>query len=110
MSPPEMELRVALITAPDVEVAAHIAGCLVEERLAACVNLVPGVRSIYRWEGRVQDDPEVMMVVKTRADRAAELSERVQALHPYEVPEVILLPVAGGSSAYLDWVRDQVSP
>ena len=79
-----------------------------EERLAACVNLLPGVRSIYRWEGEVQDDGEVLLIVKTREDALPALTARVVALHPYDVPEVIALPVAGGSDAYLAWLRDGV--
>lgn len=103
-------VRVALVTAPDAETGARIARTLVEERLAACVNVVPGVRSIYRWEGRVEDDDEVLLVVKTRADRAQALEARVRALHPYDLPEVLLLPTAGGSEPYLAWVAREVAP
>jgi periplasmic divalent cation tolerance protein len=101
----ESALRVVLMTAPDVECAQRIARALVGERLAACVNLVPGIQSIYRWEGAVQEEAEVLLVAKTRADRVAELEARVRALHPYEVPEVIALPIQAGSDAYLRWVR-----
>jgi len=99
-------LQVVLVTAPDVEVGARLARTLVGEGLAACVNVVPGVRSIYRWEGAVQEDAEVLLVAKTTAAGFAALSERVLALHPYEVPEVIALPVIAGSPGYLAWVRD----
>jgi periplasmic divalent cation tolerance protein len=98
------------VTAPKGEAAASLARALVEERLAACVNLVPDVRSFYRWEGRVQDDDEVLLVVKTREDRAEALAARVQELHPYDLPEVLELAAAGGSSAYLDWVRTESTP
>jgi periplasmic divalent cation tolerance protein len=98
------------MTAPDVETASRIARALVEERLVACVNLVPGVRSIYRWEGALQQDSEVLLVVKTRADRAAELVDRVAELHPYELPELVMLPAVGGSLAYLDWVQSEAAP
>lgn len=101
---PPTDVRVVLVTAPDAAVAERIGRALVEERLAACVNLVPGVRSLYRWEGAVQDDPEVLLIVKTREDRLAELAERVRALHPYDLPEVLALAAAGGSAGYLDWV------
>jgi periplasmic divalent cation tolerance protein len=104
------EVRVVLVTAPDVECAERIARVLVEERLAACVNVVPGVRSVYRWEGAVQSDAEVMLVAKTRADRGAALATRIKELHPYDLPEVLELPAAGGSDAYLDWVRTESSP
>jgi periplasmic divalent cation tolerance protein len=110
MSRSEDEVRVALVTAPDAEAGARIARTLVEERLAACVNLVPGVRSIYRWEGAVQDDGEVLLVVKTAAGRAEALAARVREVHPYDVPEVLLLAVQGGSAPYLDWVRAEVAP
>lgn len=107
MSDPEA--RVVLLTAPDAEVAGRIARALVEERLAACVNVVPGVRSVYRWEGAVQDDAEQLLVAKTRADRCGALAARVEALHPYELPEVLVLPVSGGSQRYLDWVVSESS-
>jgi periplasmic divalent cation tolerance protein len=110
MDSSEPEVRIALITAPDLETGAGIARALVESRLAACVNLVPGIRSIYRWEGAVQEDAEVLLVVKTRADRARELVDRVVELHPYDLPEVVMLPAVGGSLAYLDWVRDEAAP
>ena len=102
------DVRIVLITAPDLAVAAGLGRALVEERLAACANLVPQITSIYRWEGAVQEDSEVLMVVKTSAGRVAALTERVLALHPYEVPEVLVLPVESGAAAYLDWVRASV--
>jgi periplasmic divalent cation tolerance protein len=98
-------VHVVLVTAPDAEVGARIGRALVEEGLAACANLVPGVRSIYRWEGAVRDDPEVLLVLKTRAALTGALAARVRALHPYELPEVVALAVTGGSEPYLDWVR-----
>jgi periplasmic divalent cation tolerance protein len=98
-------LHVVLVTTPDAEVGARIGRTLVEEGLAACANLVPGVRSIYRWEGAVHDDAEVLLILKTRAALSGALAARVRALHPYQVPEVVALPVAGGSEPYLDWVR-----
>jgi periplasmic divalent cation tolerance protein len=99
-------IHVVLVTAPDLAAAAGLGRSLVEEGLAACVNLVPGVRSIYRWQGEIHDDPEVLLIVKTRASLVETLASRVRALHPYELPEVLALPVAGGSEPYLAWVRD----
>ena len=110
MNSSEPQIRVALITAPDLETATGIARALVEEHLVACVNLVPGIRSIYRWEGNIEEDAEVLLVVKTRADRADALVDRVAELHPYELPEVVMLPAVGGSLAYLDWVRGEAAP
>lgn len=101
-------VQAVLITAPDAEVGATLARRLVEEELAACVNLVPGVRSIYRWKGEVQDDAEVLLIVKTREDTLPALTARVVALHPYDVPEVIALPIVGGNDAYLAWLRHGV--
>ncbi len=114
MSPSEAPshdpVHVVLVTAPDAEVAARLARAIVEERLAACVNVVPGVRSIYRWQGAVQDDSEVLLVMKTRADRVDALGARVRELHPHDVPEVLALAAAGGSADYLAWVRAEAAP
>ena len=103
----ESALRVVLMTAPNGEVAREIARTLVAERLAACVNIVPGVESIYRWEGKVEQEAEVLLIAKTREECCAGLEKRVGALHPYEVPEIVCLPIEGGSSAYMDWVRKE---
>jgi periplasmic divalent cation tolerance protein len=106
----DAEIRVAFSTAPDEAVAARIAHALVAERLAACANLVPGVRSIYRFRDVVEDEREVLLVIKTHADRIDALAERLRALHPYEVPELVVLPAAGGLAPYLDWVRAETRP
>lgn len=98
------EARVVLVTAPDAEAAARLARALVEERLAACGNVVPAIRSIYRWEGTVHDEGEALLVLKTRAARVDALRARVLELHPYQVPEVLVLPVVDGSAAYLAWI------
>lgn len=95
---------VVLVTAPGEEKAVELARALVEERLAACVSVVPRLRSIYRWEGAVQDDAEAMLVVKTRAELFERLRDRVLALHPYTCPEVIALPIREGHGPYLDWL------
>jgi periplasmic divalent cation tolerance protein len=104
------EVELALVTAPDTATAERIARALVEERLAACVNLVPGLRSLYRWQGSVEDAAEVLLVVKTCSDRLPALTERVLALHPYDVPELLRIPVRGGSEAYLGWLRAESAP
>ncbi len=110
MASPDPEVRVVLVTAPDAETGESLARALVEERLAACVNLVPGIRSVYRWEGAVRVDAEVLLIAKTRADRCELLTARVRDLHPYDVPEVLELPAVGGSAAYLGWVCAESSP
>ncbi len=101
------EVRTVLMTAPDPETATALGRRLVEERLAACVNLVPGVTSVYWWEGGVQEDQEVLMVLKTRVSMVSALVQRAVELHPYEVPEVLVLPVESGSERYLEWVRQE---
>ncbi len=100
------EALVVLVTAPSADKAAEIARALVEERLAACGNVVPGVRSIYRWQGQVCDDAEALLVLKVPAARFAALRDRVVALHPYELPEVLALPVADGLDRYLRWLAE----
>lgn len=98
------DVRVVLVTAPDREVAASLARELVEKNLAACGNVIPGLLSIYRWEGDVQEDPEVLLILKTHADRLESLMEKVSALHPYDVPEILALPVSEGLPSYMQWV------
>lgn len=99
------DVRVVLVTAPDVESGERLGTALVRERLAACVNVVPGVTSIYWWEGRLERASEVLLVLKTTGGTVAALRERAVALHPYEVPEVLVLDVKEGHEPYLDWVR-----
>jgi periplasmic divalent cation tolerance protein len=84
-----------------------LARTLVEERLAACVNVLPEMRSIYRWKGDVQTEAEWQLIIKTSQDRLVDLQTRLVALHPYEVPEFIVLSISGGTEAYLTWMRDQ---
>lgn len=104
------DVRVVLVTAPSEEEGARIARTLVEERLVACVNIVPGVRSVYRFEGKVFDEREALLVMKTSVDCTNALVARVRALHTYTVPEVLALDVATGSAAYLDWVFAETRP
>ncbi len=103
-------VRVVLVTVPDREGATTLARTLVEERLAACVNLLPGVHSIYRWEDEVASADEVLLVLKTRADRVDTLRRRVVSLHPYDLPEFVVLPVEGGLDGYLAWIRAESAP
>jgi periplasmic divalent cation tolerance protein len=99
---------VALSTVGKPEDAERIARALVEKGVAACVNIVPGVLSVYRWKGQVERDAELLLVIKTTADRFADLERELRALHPYEVPELVALPIEAGSEAYLSWLRGQV--
>jgi uncharacterized protein involved in tolerance to divalent cations len=102
------ERLVVLMTAGSREEAEKIANALVNEMLAACVNVLPGVTSVYRWEGEVQRDQEWLLVAKSTREVLGDLVRRVQALHSYDLPEVIALPVVGGSEAYLRWVDGEV--
>lgn len=102
------QVIVALCTCPDEATATTIARQLVEERLATCVNRVAGVRSVYFWDGRLQDEAEVLLIMKTTAARLSELEARLKVLHPYELPELIALPASGGNERYLEWVRQGV--
>jgi len=101
---------VVLVTAPSAETAAEVARALVEEGLAACGNVVPGLRSIYRWRGQVHDEAEALLVLKTERRLLEALKARLPALHPYEVPELLALPVEGGLAPYLEWIAASVRP
>jgi periplasmic divalent cation tolerance protein len=100
---------VVLATFPNAEIARRVVTTLVEERLAACGNLVPGVESIYRWQGAIEAASEVLVVLKTETDRYAALEARLKELHPYEVPECLALPIAKGSLPYLRWLHEAVN-
>jgi periplasmic divalent cation tolerance protein len=95
---------VALVTCGSEEEALKIANALVESRLAACVNLIAPIRSIYRWEGKIWDEKEWLLIIKTQRNRFEALEKKVKSLHSYSVPEIISLPITEGSSAYLNWL------
>jgi periplasmic divalent cation tolerance protein len=99
-----MQLLVVLSTFPDLAAARTAAAALIGESLAACVNVVPGVESIYRWEGKMESSQEVLAVIKTTAERHPALEKRLQELHPYDVPEIVALPASAVSESYLSWV------
>ena len=103
------DCRIVFITAPTRAHALRIARVLVSQRLAACVNCVPGIRSIFRWRGRVDTCAEMLLIVKTTARHLPTLTSAVRRLHPYELPEVLALPAVGGSPAYLRWVAQSCS-
>lgn len=101
---PEDEARVVLVTVPDEAAAAALVERLVEERLVACGNIVPGMTSIYRWQGKVERAREALVIFKTTEAGAGDLIRRVPEIHPYDVPEVLVLPVESGHRPYIDWV------
>lgn len=100
-------VRLVLTTLPDEEAAARVARTLVEERLAACGNILPGARSIYRWRGAVEDAGECLLLLKVPADGVGRLAARLRTLHPYEVPEILVLPIERGAPDYLAWVVEE---
>ena len=101
--------RIAFTTCDSLESATALARALVDRRLVACVNDVPGVRSIYRWKGEIHEDAELLLVMKTVSDRLPALTAAIQELHSYDVPELVVLPVEAGSEAYLNWIAESVT-
>jgi periplasmic divalent cation tolerance protein len=99
------QVILAFTTCPDEASAQQIAALLVQERLATCVNRVGGLRSTYIWDARLQDEAEILLIIKTTAARLGQIQERLNTLHPYELPELVGVAVAGGNERYLDWVR-----
>lgn len=107
---PGMPVVVTFSTFPSAEKAAEVARTLVDERLAACVTLIPSVRSIYRWNDQLCDEAETLAVIKTTEDRVAPLTARLIALHPYELPEAVALRVTAGNAPYLAWIAEATTP
>jgi len=101
-----MDEIIVFITASSEEEAAKIARALVEARLAGCVNIIKNIRSIYSWQGKIEDEPEVLMIAKTQKSLFDSLTKKVEELHSYTVPEIIVLPIVEGSKDYLKWLRE----
>ena len=102
------EYIVVLVTAPTEKVAATIGKALVKAKLAACVNIITRIRSIYTWQGKIYDEPELLMIIKTRKPCFGRLEKLVRSIHPYQVPEIIALPITAGTKKYLKWVEESV--
>lgn len=100
---------IVFCSCPDAVVASHLSRVLVGERLAACVSQVSGLTSVYWWEEEVREDPEVLLMIKTTGERLANLTARIEALHPYEVPEIVAVTLEGGSERYLAWLGQSVA-
>lgn len=105
-----MATRMVYMTASNMDEAAQIAKTLIHRRLAACVNIIDGVRSLYEWDGTVQDEPEVVLIAKTHTGCLPALVDAVKSQHSYECPCIVALAVSGGNNAFLDWVNTQVDP
>ncbi len=102
--------QIVLCTVPDGETARQIATALVTEQLAACVNIVPGITSVYRWKNRIEQDTEQLLIIKTRSTVFATLQDSIRKLHPYELPEIIAVPITEGLPEYLDWIATSIKP
>ena len=105
-----MEIRIVYMTAGNVDEASRIAKALVQQRLAACVNIIDGMRSVYEWKGTLQEEREVVMIAKTHADCFPDLVEVVKGMHSYDCPCIVGLDVSGGNDAFLAWITTQVGP
>ena len=103
------KVLIAFCTFPDSEVAGKIATELVELRLAACANILPKIKSIYRWQGKIETGEEILAVFKLDEARYPDFENKIRSMHPYEVPEIIAFPLTQGLPAYLDWVRESCS-
>ena len=101
-----MEYIVVFITVPNLEVGEKIGNTLVEEKLAVCVNITSEIKSVYFWKGKIEEDKEYLLIVKTRKDKFKSLEKRVKEIHPYEVPEIIAMPIVLGSKDYLSWIDE----
>lgn len=101
-SPPQLILS----TCPNQEIADIIATTLVDEQLAACVNIVPGIQSVYRWQGKTEKESELLLLIKARADALDKIKTRIVELHPYELPEIIAVPIGDGLKQYLEWINN----
>jgi periplasmic divalent cation tolerance protein len=105
-----MSALLVLTNLPDRPAAEKLAAALVRKRLAACVNILAPCRSVYRWKGEVQQDEEHPMLIKTTSERYAELEAEIRKSHPYDLPEIVAVPIERGLPAYLSWVADETTP
>jgi len=102
------DLQIVFVTVSDEEEAGRIAKVLIEENLAACVNIIPGIRSVYRWEGSIEHEDETLLIIKTGKTKIEGLKKRIQEVHSYDIPELLVLPVVDGLEAYMRWARGEL--
>jgi periplasmic divalent cation tolerance protein len=100
------EFALVLVTTGSQEEGEHMAQALVDSRLAACVNIIPGLRSVYRWEGKICDEGEFLLLIKTRMALFQRVEGKIKELHSYEVPEIVAIPITRGSATYLNWLKE----
>ncbi len=101
--------QIILCTCPDKESAENIARQLINDKIAACINILPGITSIYTWQGNIETDQEHLLLIKTRKDRFQTVEKSIQTCHPYEIPEIIAIPVENGLAEYLQWIESCLS-
>lgn len=107
-NPAQNQYLVALCTCPDQATATMLADILVSERLAACVNILPGIQSVYQWQGKIEHDAELLLLIKTWHEIFPALEQTIQQHHPYELPEIIAVSIEAASAAYLEWIDNSV--
>jgi periplasmic divalent cation tolerance protein len=105
----DFEHQIVLTTCGDIEQATQIAETLVREALAACVNIVPAMRSVYRWQNKIEVDEEVLLLIKSARGLYGAIERRINELHSYELPEIVAVPIVTGSNKYLQWINEQVA-
>ena len=110
MEKPSQDYRLVITTCPSTTLAEQIARTLLDRQCAACVNILPGVRSIYRWQGKIADDNEVILLVKTIETCLPQVQQCIRELHTYDIPEMIALPIVNGFTPYLNWITESVTP
>ena len=108
--PEKQDYRIVFCTCPNMGTAEAIAKRLVGESLAACVNIAPGLRSVYLWRGAVETDDELLLIIKTSSSRYPAVEAAILQAHPYELPEIVCVPIVAGLSGYLSWIHDAVAP
>jgi periplasmic divalent cation tolerance protein len=101
---------IIFVTAPSEKIASQIGKMIISKKLAACVNIIPEIRSLYRWKNKICNDKEFLIIIKSSAKRFNELAVKIQKMHPYEIPEIISIPITKGSNSYMKWLSENIKP